>query len=494
MVAVELAIIACVLWMVKSFISRRYSKQYRIPPGPPALPVIGNLPVFMTGKPPYRVMKNLADKYGSVFSLKIGSTPFLVLNDVDSIREALHHRAVDFAGRPCMYSISLMSRNNCDIVFGDYTPGWRLHRRATAAALHKSVRGNGCESMSAKITREAKSLNDLLMKKAGPVCDIEDELNLAIINIISQLTFATRYTLDDPEYRALVDSNQKFSSLLKPGDPVDVFPALLKIFPSKKLRLVQELIDSRDAILQKKYEEHLATFDPSNIRDITDTMIATMKESKDQNGNDVFSADHVVMATWDMFLGGYEATYKTIKWAIAYLIHHPEVQDKIQLEMQEAIGSDLPTWEDRSKLPYLEATVLETLRHSSMSSMNGPRRTTCDTHVKGYDVPKDTTVFCNLWWVHHDPKNWKDPLSFRPEHFLNEDGRVFVPKTFLAFSLGSRACIGSQLALMQLILLLGGLLQRFNLRQAAGEPMPSLDPGSELVRTVSNYTMCLEIR
>ena len=69
-----------------------------------------------------------------------------------------------------------------------------------------------------------------------------------------------------------------------------------------------------------------------------------------------------------------------------------------------------------------------------------------------------------------------------------------VPKSFLAFSLGSRACIGSQLAIMQLTLLLGGMLQRFNLRQAAGEPMPDLEPNSELVRTVCDYKLSLEVR
>lgn len=99
----------------------------------------------------------------------------------------------------------------------------------------------------------------------------------------------------------------------------------LQIFPSKKLRVVQECVESRDQLLQRKYDEHIATFDPLHIRDLTDAFLAVMLESKDENANKQLSEDHVIMAMWEIFIGGFESTYTTLKWAIAYLIHYPEV-------------------------------------------------------------------------------------------------------------------------------------------------------------------------
>lgn len=69
----------------------------------------------------------------------------------------------------------------------------------------------------------------------------------------------------------------------------------------------------------------MATFDPQNIRDLTDAFLAEMFQSNDQNANHVLSEDHVIMAMWEIFIGGFESTYTTLKWAIAYLIHNPEV-------------------------------------------------------------------------------------------------------------------------------------------------------------------------
>lgn len=481
----------CVLHKLVSY-HRRY-EGFKLPPNPPALPFFGNMSIFMSNRAPYYVMKEVSDKYGPVFSLKMGTGLYVVLSSAEAIREAFVKKSEDFAGRPYMYSISLLTRNNSGIVFGDYSPSLELHRKTTAIALQNHAKGKNCIPYSKKIATEVERLVEDLYVFANRKMDISNYLSLALLNVICELTFSERYEADNPEFQEILVNNDRFTSLLQPGDPIDVIPAL-KIFPSKKLRVVQECVESRDQLLQRKYDEHVATFDPQNIRDLTDAFLAEMFQSNDQNANNVLSEDHVIMAMWEIFIGGFESTYTTLKWAIAYLIHNPEVQERIQNDLDEVIGDRAITGEDKNKLPYLEATVLETLRHSSFSSMNGPRRTTRDTSVAGFDIPKDTTVFCNLWWVHHDPKYWKEPDSFRPEHFLTDDGQLLMSKAFFPFSIGKRACLGASLAKMQLCLFLGGILQKYTIKCPPGEPLPNLEPNAELVRIPPSYNVWLSER
>ena len=98
--------------------------------------------------------------------------------------------------------------------------------------------------------------------------------------------------------------------------------------------MVQEIIQTRDSILQKQYDEHFRTFDPNNIRDLTDAFLATMLEhNNEDNGECTLTEDHVVMAMWELFIGGYEATYKTLTWALIYMIHNPQVISAIKYDI-----------------------------------------------------------------------------------------------------------------------------------------------------------------
>ena len=96
------------------------------------------------------------------------------------------------------------------------------------------------------------------------------------------------------------------------------------------MRTIQELIESRDAILQAQYRDHVATFRPNHIRDITDAFLQSMQDSANGNGDargDVtMTEDQVVMSLWEIFAGGFESTFQTLRWALAYLLHYPEVK------------------------------------------------------------------------------------------------------------------------------------------------------------------------
>ena len=88
----------------------------------------------------------------------------------------------------------------------------------------------------------------------------------------------------------------------------------------------------------------------------------------------------------------------------------------------------------------------------------------------GYDVPKGTQVFINLAFMHIDERVWDNPQEFRPERFIDEDGNLAPkPANFLPFSTGRRQCVGEALAKMELHVIIGMLLQRFNFYPEPGK-------------------------
>ena len=176
-----------------------------------------------------------------------------------------------------------------------------------------------------------------------------------------------------------------------------------------------------------------------------------------------------------------------------YLIHNPGVQQKLHQELDQVIGTErLPELRDKKKLPYLEATITETLRISSLGPLALPHKTTVDTTLQGYSIPKNTTVLTNLWSLHHDPEIWFDPNTFMPERFLDKEGNFVPPKAdrFLSFSAGHRNCIGESLARIEIFLILARLLHSVRFENPSGYDLPTLIPVVGLVLMPQPFSVC----
>ncbi|XP_072016443.1 steroid 17-alpha-hydroxylase/17,20 lyase-like [Amphiura filiformis] len=490
--------------LISTFLLSKKRRAKNSPPSPPGLPFLGNISIFLfsSGKSPWLVFKDLAARFGDIFKLNVAGKQFLVLSSPEAIREAFVRKSGQFAGRPFMYSISLISQGNCGIAFGDSSPAWKFHRKNTASALRQHLKSGALfedgslTRAETAIQREIEDWLGTIARKPEQEVLVEEDLTTSLINVICNMTFSKRYDQTDPELTAFVDANSRLKELLSPGHPLDLFP-VLRVLPLKRLRTIQEIISIQDQIVRREYREHLDTFDPDNIRDLTDAFLQVMKEVNDGHSGDEFmmTENHVIMWMFEVFSGGFESSLQTMRWVVAYLLHNPEVQRQAQSVLDNNVYNRLPCWGDRQRLAYIEAIVLETLRHSSLSSLNAPHKTTCDTSVGGFDVAKDTTVITNLWWVHHDPNLWDQPSQFKPERFINSDGQCATPKYFMPFSIGGRECLGKKLAMMQLFLFVAGLLQNFSIRAPRDNELPELEPTLTLpIRTVPNYRVMLEKR
>ncbi|KAA8579026.1 hypothetical protein FQN60_010626 [Etheostoma spectabile] len=407
----------------------------------PALPLIGSLLSLRSPHPPHVLFKELQKKYGQTYSLMMGSHCVVIINQHAHAKEILLKKGKIFAGRPRTVTTDVLTRDGKDIAFGDYSATWRFHRKIVHGAL--CMFGEGSASLEKIICAEAQSLSSVLSEAAaaGLALDLSPELTRAVTNVICSLCFDSSYSRGDPEFEAMLRYSQGI---------VDT------IFPNADLRLLKHCVSIRDRLLQKKYEEHKVDYSDHVQRDLLDALLRA-KRSADNNNTAEISAesvglsdDHLLMTVGDIFGAGVETTTTVLKWAVTYLIHYPQLSD-------------------RGSLPYLEATIREV--------------------IGDFTVRKGTRVIINLWSLHHDEKEWKNPELFDPGRFLNSEGTgLIIPSpSYLPFGAGLRVCLGEALAKMELFLFLSRILQRFTFSVPPGHPLPSLEGKFGVVLQPAKY-------
>jgi cytochrome P450 len=156
-----------------------------------------------------------------------------------------------------------------------------------------------------------------------------------------------------------------------------------------------------------------------------------------------------------------------------------DIQEKVQQELDSFIDENgLPHLDDVQNLTYLQAVVCEVMRITGFVPFLLPHRTTRDTSVMGYHVPKKTTMFVNQYRINYDSKMWNEPEVFKPERFLDADGNFVgwnASTAFIPFGLGRRACPGQDLAKLQVFIILSSLFYRFKFKLADNQPVPNLN-------------------
>ncbi|OXB51685.1 hypothetical protein ASZ78_001199 [Callipepla squamata] len=203
-----------------------------------------------------------------------------------------------------------------------------------------------------------------------------------------------------------------------------------------------------------------------------------------------FNKRNLSLVTSDLLAAGSQTTSTTLRWALLFMILHPEIQSKVHKEIDKVIGRNrAPTMADQANMPYTNAVIHEIQRCADIIPTAVPHRTYRDTELQGFFIPKGTTIITNLTSVLKDETVWKKPNEFYPEHFLNEDGQFVRPEAFLPFSAGRRACLGEQLARMELFIFFTTLMQKFTFVIPEDQPRPRQDSRFALTNSPYPYQL-----
>lgn len=447
-------------------------------PGPPTLPIIGHS--LLLGENPHLTLTSLSEQYGDIFQIQICTRPVLVLSGLSTLKQALIKQGEDFAGRPDLYSFRFISNGESLTFSSDVSEVWRLRRKLAQNAL-RTFSAEECKNsthsclLEEHVCGEAQNLVEIFadqMKTKGSF-DPTRYLVVSVANVICALCFGKRYSHDNQELLDIVNVSDEFGKVAASGNPADFIP-ILRFLPNYSMNKFIAINKRFMSFVENIVMEHYRTFDKDNIRDITDSLIGHCQDKKvDENANIQVSDEKIVRIVNDLFGAGFDTITTGLSWCVMYLVCYPDIQEKLHEEIDENIGKDRnPRIADKPFLPYTEAFIMETFRHSSFLPFTIPHCTTKDIELNGYFISKNTCVFVNQWQVNHDSKLWKDPFAFRPERFLNADGKSVNKaecEKVLAFGMGKRRCIGESIARTEVFLFLTTLVQHLCFEKKPGQ-------------------------
>ncbi|XP_021483150.1 cytochrome P450 2C37-like isoform X3 [Meriones unguiculatus] len=380
---------------------KQSSGRGKLPPGPTPLPIIGNF-LQIDVKDIQQSLTNLSKVYGPVFTLYLGMKPTVVLHGYEAVKEALIDRGEEFSGRGRIPVFDKIF-NGLGIIFSNGNI-WKDIRRFSLITLRNL--GMGKRSIEDRVQEEAQCLVEELRKTKGLPCDPTFILYCASSNIICSIVFQNRFDYKDRDFLNLL-----------------------------------EKLNENTKILSSPW----------------------MQENCNQLSN--YTLEHLTTTVGNLFVAGTETTTSTLRYALLLLLKHPHVKDKVQEEIDRVMGRHRrPCMQDRSHMPYTDAMIHEVQRFIDLIPNSLPHKVTCDVKFRNYLIPKGTTVITSLSSVLHDNKEFPNPETFDPGHFLDEEGNFKKSNYFMPFSTGKRICAGEGLARMELFLFLTTILQNFKLK------------------------------
>ncbi|KAJ0259165.1 hypothetical protein HA466_0055570 [Hirschfeldia incana] len=435
------------------------------PPGPPRLPIIGN--INLVGKDPHRSFANLSKTYGPVMSLKLGFLNTVVITSPEAAREVLRTHDHVLSNRGSNNSINSVNHQEHSLVWlPSSSARWRLWRKLSATLLFSPQR---MEATKALRMRKVKDLISFMRESSEreEAVDISHASFTTTLNIMSNILFSVDLGSYDPlkELNGFQDTVIGVMEAIGNPDAANYFP-FLRVFDlqgnSKKMKdNMERLFRVFRGFIDAKIAEKTLRNNPKDVTDgdFVDALLhLTEGDEAELNTNDI---EHFLS---DLFTAGTDTSSSTVEWAMSELLSNPKTMENAQAEIDLVIGQNSIVQEsDISELPYLQAVVKETFRLHPPAPLLVPRKAESDVEVLGYMVSKDTQVLVNVWAIGRDPSVWENPTQFEPERFLGKETDVKGRDYELTpFGGGRRICPGLPLAVKTVSLMLASLLYSFD--------------------------------
>ncbi|GFT30579.1 cytochrome P450 18a1 [Nephila pilipes] len=461
------------------------------PLGPVGLPIVGYSPFL--GEEPHKAFWKMKDKYGDIIGIYLGPKYSIILNEYAVAKEVLSHpyaldRAVElFSG---LGGLGFGSENG---------EAWHEQRKFCLSAARNLGLGKG--PWEDLIMEETATFVEEVHKLKGKPTDIThtlvSSLNASVISLL--VGRHLKKDGDGSKIQLCADFADVALKYIAPSNLTSVIPGLRRLFEIFKISgfdIAAKTSKEFGLFMREEIDRHKTSPGLRDIEDFINSYLVKLSTSKTKDTKNYFSENMLKGNLTALFLGASDTIASSLNYLFRLMCKYRDIQDKIYAELIEAVGKDGKVrYEERHKIPYTFAVLMETQRFVSVARLSGTRRASQDFYIRGYLIPKGADIIANLWALHHDPKYWDKPDEFRPERFLTDGGTKISkqPPSFAPFSFGKRNCPGETIAWMGLVSYFTAIVKNFEISVPSGMKL-EMKEVSSLVAHLDPQPLCFKPR
>ncbi|KAI0253751.1 cytochrome P450 [Lactifluus subvellereus] len=471
------------------------------PPGPRSLPIIGNL-LDIPKEFSWLAYTRFSKKHGSIMSFHVFGKVIIVLNTAKAAKDLLEKRGDICSDRPVITFFDMMGWQ-WNVSTARYTESYRLARKL----LDRGLRLGAVASYRQMQQARARVLLTRLLTNPN---NWETHIELFQGELILAMTYGYEVCGPGDKKIEAAKAMSKFGArrvlpgaLLVNELPFRIasYPEWLPWFSYKPLarigyNLGQEVL--YEPIRFVKESMLSGTAQPSLALENFQEMENLCGPDRDRIEKAAIDLVEIALCSWGRYRKStqdYCELIGALKTLLLAMLLYPDIQKKAQDELDVVTGRErLPTFEDRPRLPFVDAVCKEVLRWRPVTPLALPHAVTEDNTYGGFFIPKGAIVIGNTWAILHDPGLYPEPDDFKPERFLNPDGSLRDdPILTSAFGFGRRICPGRHFVDATLFIVVASLISVINVekgRDAKDGPLSYTFTGADHACSRPNSFPC----
>lgn len=445
-------------------------------PGPSGVPLLGNLLQLSTEKL-HRIIEKWSDQYGSIFKIKLGHIPVVVITSSETVQNVLKSRPEKFRRLGRMDDV--IREIGIFGVFNAEGDDWKRQRKLVSQALNLSHLKSFFPTLDSITEKLLNHWNKLAAENTS--FEIKSALMRYTVDITSRLAFGHNMNTIENDNDAIQDHLEIiFPAIFKRINFPIAYWRFIKLAKDRKLdrsleaigKLMQKVIDdTKEQLLQHaELKEH-----PTNFLQA----LLAVSEGENPVSNQVIIGNILTM-----LLAGEDTTAHTMAWILYFMHLYPKVQLKMQQEADHVLGDEgtLKSYEDAARLRYIEAVAFEAMRLKPVAPILF-HETLEDVVAEGVKIPRGTSVFLQINYAAIKEEHFSDAKEFIPERWL--DGgcpahKMHNEKAFIPFGAGPRFCPGHNLAMLEIKAVLAMACKNFTI---------TMETSHESVNEILAFTM-----